>query len=184
MGKLKINDKVIVKETGKIGVVKGRDIISLENNKVRIEYIVKTDNGFDNWNAYSKSELEKVKNVPNQKKIPSFITNAKNGYMVTVVAIINNETIFKDSFDDDGYYRPYQKKGKHLRIGYAIFNPSDNYDHNIGINIAMHRAKNSPFCNILSDFSGEFNKETVMALLKVKGEYIADNIDKFIKGTK
>ena len=67
-----------------------------------------------------------------------------------------------------------------MSIGYAIYNPNDEYDEDFGIRIATHRAKKKPFCNILSDFSGEFNKETIDALLKVKGEYIANNITDFI----
>ena len=60
MSKLKTNDKVIVKATGKVGFIKGRDTIDLGDGRVKVEYIVKTGDGFDNWNTYSKNELEKV----------------------------------------------------------------------------------------------------------------------------
>ena len=62
MSKFKINNKVIVKETGKEGIIKGRDVIELGDGKVKVEYIVKTGNGFDNWGSYSKSEHEKYVN--------------------------------------------------------------------------------------------------------------------------
>ena len=67
-----------------------------------------------------------------------------------------------------------------MRIGYAIYNPDDEYDNTVGVRIATHRAKKSPFCHLISDFSGEFNTETVDALLRVKADYIVRNIDKFI----
>ena len=54
MSKFKINNKVIIKETGKEGIIKGRDVIELGDGKVKVEYIVKTGNGFDNWGVGKK----------------------------------------------------------------------------------------------------------------------------------
>lgn len=181
MSKLKINDKVIVKESGKTGVVKGRDVVELPDGKVRVEYIVKTGNGFEKWGTFKKNELEKVVPVKTEKAVPTLVLDAPNGYKVTLVAIVRNETVWKDSFDDNGYYSPYARKGKDLTIGYAIYNPNDVYDPDMGIRIAKHRAKTSPFCHLISDFNGEFNKETIDALLKVKGDYIVENIKHFIE---
>ena len=180
MSKIKINDKVIVKATGKTGVVKGRDVVEIPDGKIRVEYIVKTDNGFDNWATFKKKELEKVVSVKTEKAVPTLVVDAPNGYKVTLVAIVRNEIVWKDSFNENGLYSPYARKGKDLKIGYAIYNPNDAYDPDMGIRIAAHRAKTSPFCHLISDFNGEFNKETIMALLKVKGEYISKNIEKFI----
>jgi hypothetical protein len=180
MSKLKINDKVIVKESGKTGVVKGRDIVELPDGKVRVEYIVKTGNGFENWGTFKKNELERVVSVKTEKAVPTLVVDAPNGYKVTLVAIIRNETVWKDSFDENGYYSPYARKGKDLRIGVAFYNPNDTYDYDFGVSIATHRAKTSPFCHLISDFNGEFNKETIDALLKVKGEYIVNNIEHFV----
>lgn len=180
MSKLKINDMVIVKESGKTGVVKGRDVIELPDGKVRVEYIVKTGNGFDNWVSCKKNDLLKVLPGKANKPIPTLVVDAPNGYKVTLVAIVRNETVWKDTFDKDGYYHPYARKGKDLCIGYAIYNPNDKYDPDFGVRIATHRAKTTPFCHLVSDFNGEFNNQTVNALLKVKGEYITQNIDKFV----
>lgn len=180
MSKIKINDKVIVKKTGKTGVVKGRDTIALGDGRVKVEYIVKTDEGFENWNTYSKKELEKFLPTNEIKTTPTLVVDAPNGYKVTLVALVTNERVLKDAFDEDGYYAPYQRKGKDLKIGYAICNPNDKYDYDFGVRVATHRAKKSPFCHLISDFNGEFNKETVDALLHVKADYIVRNIDKFI----
>lgn len=180
MSKFKINDKVIVKESGKVGIIKGREVHELTDGKVRVEYVVKTGEGFENWISCTKKGLEKV--VPNKtpKEIPTLVVDAPNGYKVTLVAIVHNEVVWKDSFDEDGFYRPYARKGKDLKIGYAIYNPKDEYDTDFGVRIATHRAKKSPFCHLISDFSGEFNEETVNALLAVKGDYIVRNIEHFI----
>ena len=180
MSKLKINDKIIVKESGKIGIVKGRDFVELPDGKVRVEYIVKTGEGFDKWGTFKKNELEKFTNIKTMKAVPTLVVDAPNGYKITLVAIIHNKKIWKDAFDGEGYYSPYSRKGKELNIGYAIYNPSDEYNPDMGIRIATHRAKTSPFCHLESDFNGEFNTETVKALLKVKGDYIAKNIEHFV----
>lgn len=181
MSKLKINDKIIVKENGKVGVVKGREIKQLTDGKVKIEYVVKTGEGFDNWKAYRKNELERVNPIKTEKKLPTLVVDAANGYKVTLVAIVRNQTVWKDNIDEYGMFDTYPRKGKDLSIGYAIYNPNDEYDPDFGIRIATHRAKKRPFCHMVSDFNGEFNHETIMSLLKVKGIYIANNLEHFIQ---
>lgn len=181
MSKFKINDKVIVKENGMVGTIKGRDQIALPDGKVRVEYIVKTGEGFDNWNKYSKHEIAKVGKDEINKPLPTMVIDAPNGYKVTLIALVHSETVWKDDWDKNGFYSPYRRKGKELSMGYAIYNPNDEYDPVMGISIAKHRAKVSPFCHLVSDFNGEFNRETIDALLKVKGRYIANNIENFVR---
>ena len=180
MSKLKIGDKVLVKNNEKIGIIKGRELKELPNGKVEIEYVVKTGEGFDNWAAYNKHELKKVKSDKIEKHIPTLIIDADNGYKITLVGIVRNETVWKDSVDDMGFFNTYARKGKNLSIGYSIYNPNDKYDEDFGKRIAIHRAKKKPFCHMVSDFNGEFNHQTIMALLEVKGKYIANNLEHFI----
>ena len=69
MAKFKVNDRVRIIATGEVGTVKGRDIIPIEGSKrVKIEYIVKIGNGFDNWKSFSKNEIQSMKK---EKKEPS-----------------------------------------------------------------------------------------------------------------
>lgn len=178
MSKFKIGDKVIVKSTGKVGIIKGREVHEMENGRVAIEYVVKTGEGFQNWNAYGKKELAKLNLYDNEKAVPTLVVDAPNGYKVTLVALTKRENVW-NTFDDG--FNAYYRRGKRLCIGYAIYNPNDTYDEELGFRIAKHRAKKKPFCDIISGFSGEFNKETIDALLKVKGEYIAAHIDDFVK---
>src|SRR5574344_1172827 len=99
MSKIKINDKVIVKATGKTGIVKGREVHDEGNGHVKIEYVVKTGEGFSNWGTYSKNELTKVVRKKDEKVNPTIVLDAPNGYKVTLVAIVRNEDIWKDAFD-------------------------------------------------------------------------------------
>ena len=179
MSKLKTNDKVIVKTTGKVGVIKSRDMIDMGDGRVKVEYIVKTGDGFDNWNSYSKNELEKFFPTNEVKTIPTLVVDAPNGYKVTLVALVINDRVIKP-YRKNGVYDPHWHKVKYLRIGYAIYNPDDEYNHAFGVRLATHRAKKRPFCHLISDFNGEFNTETIDALLRVKADYIVRNIDKFI----
>lgn len=186
MSKLKIGDKVFVQGVNdnmpKCGIIKGREVIELPDNKVRIEYVVKTGDGFDKWGVYSKKEITKVNKTPKRKTPTTLVVDAPNGYKVTLVALVEKHTILKDVFvNDEGFFNQLvERKGRKLSIGYSIYNPNDTYDPELGTRIALHRAKKTPFCYITSEFGGEFNKETVEALLKVKGEYIAKNIEDFI----
>lgn len=173
MSKFKTNESVVIKATGQTGVIKSREIITDGPNHVKVEYIVKTGDGFENWGSYTKKELEKVHYQPTPKPNLSIVLDAKDGYKVTLVAIV------------DTTYGPYEMyRYKTLNIGYSIYNPNDEYNEEMGKRIATHRAKNRPFCYLFTYFGGEFNNETVMALLNVKGEYIVNNIDNFLPENK
>lgn len=184
MSKFRINDRVVVKKTNANGIIKGREVKDIGNGKVEVEYVVKTGDGFENWGAYSKEQLVKITNSKEATPIPTLVLDAANGYKVTLVAILTNHKIYDVYIDEDDNIIPYARKGKDLRIGYAIYNPNDEYDYKLGQRIATHRANNAPFCHLISDFNGEFNKESVDALLKVKGDYIVKNIDHFIDRKK
>lgn len=181
MSKLKIGDNVIVKETGNVGVVKGREIIPTEGLKNRIEYVVRTGNGFENWKAYSKNELEKLPvKEPSKKVYPKLVIETEGGYKVTVVALIDSKENIDYIYEDEDFL-PICSRTYRLRIGYSIYNPCDDYDEAIGERIALHRAKTDWFSCIHTRSKAEFTKETVSALLYTKGRYIADNIKKFVE---
>ena len=94
MSKLKTNDKVIIKATGKSGIIKGRDVVNLRDDKVKIEYIVKTDEGFENWGTFSKDELEKVTSKHKEK----------------LLEMIGNVEKYASTLEDkDGFYNQINK---------------------------------------------------------------------------
>lgn len=171
--KFKINDHVRIKATGEFGTVKGRDVIPVDGTKrVNIEYIVKTANGFSNWRAYTKNELEavcqKTKDLHEYVKVYDVV----DGFKITIYAkvdTINNNWI--------GKYRS-------LRIGFAIYSPEDEYSDTLGVRIARKRSRVSPFCSMNSSFSGEFNAATVEAIMDAKADYIKNNFGNFINRKK
>lgn len=190
MGKFKVNDSVRVIATGEIGTVKGREVIPVEDSKrVKIEYIVKVGKGFENWKSYSKKELETVRTEKEEPRVYTKVYDVVDGYKVTMYAKVDNRRTpwpwgdTKERVLSTGYsnYSPADVyKERVLSIGYSIYSPADVYNENLGIKIARHRSKSSPFCLMFSKFSGEFNASTVNAIMDVKADYIKNNFDKFI----
>lgn len=170
--RFKVNDHVRVIATGEVGTVKGREVLPVDGTKqVKIEYIVKVGNGFDNWKSYSKKELEAVRTVNEELRVYTKVYDIVDGYKITMYAKVNN------------YHTPWDTKERSLSVGYSIYSPADVYDENRGIKIARHRSKTSPFCLMYSEFSGEFNAATVNAIMDVKADYIKNNFNKFINRT-
>lgn len=176
----KVNDKVRIKATGEIGVVKGRDVISIDANKdfnkmVDVQYIVKISDGIDNWKAYTKKDLEKIHNYELPTKHEYIHTyDVVDGYKIILYSYVEN-------------YVPFDfphSNGKELSIGYSIYNPNDEFNEKIGVRIARSRSKKKPFCRMFSCFGGEFNKDTVEAIMNVKADYIKNNFSKFISKEK
>lgn len=171
--KFKVNERVRVIATGEIGIVKGRDILPVEGSKrVNIEYLVKVGNGFSNWKAFSKKELEPVRKEEEEARVYTKVYDVVDGYKITLYSKVYNH---KDWFNDISF------RYRELRIGYSIYNPDDEYNEQIGVKIARKRSRLSPFCRLTSDFNGEFNKETVEAIMDVKATYIKNHFDKFIQ---
>lgn len=178
MSKFKVDEVVFVKPLNTFGVVKGREIIPMGNNRIKIEYIVKTGDGFDNWNAYDKRDLEKEMWDEVEEDVPYQTFTTMEGFRVVMVAIVSPKDIFCEGNEYGDL--PYIRKGKELRIGYAICNPNDTFDEDFGVRMALSRARKKPFCHLMSGFGGEFPLSTIMALIQDKGEYIVANIDKFV----
>lgn len=176
MSRFKVNTNVVVKATGEKGIVKGCEVKELPNGKTLVEYVVKFGEGLENWKSFTKKELKKVVDVKEEKEIPFIVVDAPNGYKITLVGLVET---FVDPWSE--YFENEKRKSKRLCIGYSIHNPNDKYDLDLGMRIARHRAETAPFFHAVSSFTGEFNKETVYALLHVKGDYISANINNFIK---
>lgn len=170
MSRIKIGDEVVIKATSARGVVKGREVHSLNDNRVLVEYIVKTGTGWKNWTSCSKDELHKVVRRKRSKINPTIVMDAPGGYKVTLTGIVRNLPA-----DDT-----VRVRRKELRIGYSICNPLDEYSHRIGTHIAEHRAKTKPIACISSRYGCEFDDMTVASLLKAKGEYMVMNFDRFV----
>ena len=180
MSKFNVGEEVIVKSSGKVGVIKSREVIHKDDtNRTEITYVVKLGEGFENWKSFTKKELERKPRVDVSKlNVVSKTYKCNSGHILTMSAFTN---IFIDDFSYCQVTETMKMlKAKRLRIGYAICNPSDVFNENTGVKIAIHRAKTSPFCDVTSHFTGEFNNDTINALLDVKAEYIMKNLERFI----
>lgn len=172
--KLKVGDIVRIKDKNstKIGIIKGKEIIPLDGtSRVSIEYLVKPLGtvGFNSWIKTDRKGLERIQSedpTPKNEFVKEY--DADGGWKVMLFASTNKEK----QTDEHGSV-------KSLRIGYSIYNPNDTYSFKVGKRIAKRRASISPFCQMTSAFSGEFNYDTVNAIMDVKADYIIKNIDKF-----
>lgn len=181
MAKLNVNQKVIRKSDGKEGVIRAREVKSVENY-TDVKYLVDFGDGIENWAILTRKEM---KPQQNPKKGPKYIVrkyDVGDGKMVTMAAFVetmkNSDTVYDDDLGD---FLSYTTKGKVLSIGFSIYNGSDEYDFKIGEKYAIHRCKTNPFTMMSSLFSGEFNDDTVNAIMDVKAKYIIDNIDNFYR---
>lgn len=180
MSKFKVNEAVRIKATGEEGVVKAREVVSIDakTKHTTIQYIVKTGDGFSNWKAYNKKELAKYPtNVENpDAKYIKKVYDLPNGYKLTLVGLA--ETVKEYTFNADD--EPITTRAKTLNIGHAIYNPNDEYNERFGFRIAKNRIKTRPFAHLYSEFTGEFNYDTVVAIMDAKAKYIAENSERFI----
>lgn len=177
--KFKINDPVIVKTTGERGVVKSREVLPAgKENYTRIEYVVKLGEGIENWKSFTRSELQSIPRVQKVDRGTVKVYDMGDGYKLTLVG---KTQVFKDVIyesETDDYFNIRLKK---FRIGHSIYNPIDEYDEKMGYKIANNRLKRNPFCNMASDFTGEFDAQTIEAIMDAKAKYIIANKERFIK---
>ena len=189
--KFRVNDNVVVRATGEQGVVVSRDNRFDEaTQRSTVTYVVKFGDSLKDFKEFSRKELKRVQVEPTYPKYNFKVYDGPNGYKLTMVGVTDIICLYNDILEavndvigvPDGYETPATFKCKELNIGFAIYNPEDEYDVNTGVKIARHRALNSPFCHLTADFLGEFNEATVNALLDVKAQYILDNFDRFVSG--
>ena len=169
MSKFHVNQKVLSVVDGREGVIKAREIKSVENY-TEVKYLVDFGDGIDNWKVMTKKDIKKcLPPVAGWRWI-------KKEYLVgdgkTVTLAANVETV-KDTWIGIG--------GRLLRIGFSIYNGVDEYNPKFGYKIAMHRAKYNPFTTMASRFTSEFGYDTVVAIMDAKAKYIIDHIDKFYR---
>lgn len=180
MAKFKVNETVCVKDTFESGVIKSIERVVTPNGETKVEYVVKHGEGFSNWKKYNRKQLEHFNDKKTKdEQFDYWVEETPDSlYKILLVGIVDKEEVQGYNSDLDRFYI---RHGRILSIGYSICNPSDKYNFGQGLRIAKHRSKKCPFCKLTSAFGGEFNHETVMALLEVKGKYIAKNIEKFVQ---
>lgn len=181
MSKFKINEKVVSIETGKVGVVRVRDV--QHNGKTTtVKYMVDFGGGMESWVIMTKNQLKRLAKTNEQR--PCIIREYPHGdkqKLIMVAGVENKSYLLDNPNPTDWYDEFYEKKGKKLSIGFSIYNGVDEYDSVIGIKYAKHRMKHNPFCHMESKFGGEFNNSTVEAIMDVKAKYIEEHWDEFYR---
>lgn len=175
MSKLRIHEKVTHLETGKVGIIKNCEVIHEGKNTI-VKYLVDFGGGIQNWKIATRKEIKRVNKKKNNGHIYTSCLKYKDGqelYMVGKVEKVDYLPLFTDDIPS--------LKGIKLRVGFSIYNGKDEYNETIAYKIAMHRLKTCPFATMYSTFTGEFNEQTVMAILQAKAQYIMDNWNNFYR---
>ena len=175
MARFKVNETAIIKESGKKCVIKGIETRHAEtedgHKRTDVTYVARTEDG--DWGFLRRHELEKL-NTELKPKVPFMVFDADKGWKVVVVGIREyiGDKIFKKSYG----------KIVCLSIGFSIYNPVDKWDLKQGIRVAKYRAKKRPLAEMISyRNTNEFGKETIEGIMRAKGEYILNNLEKFAK---
>lgn len=182
MSKIKIGDKVIVKATNTVGTVMGREQTELGENKVQVEYVVKTGDGFENYKAYDRKDLERIptQEKPNSRTYPriyNYEHTCEDGRTIVTTGVV-------DTYHEFDFKELRNVKRKVLFVGYAICHPSDENDKEIGAEIALNRAYTKPLAYFETPFVGEFREDFVTLILQSKAKFVEENIEKFIERDK
>ena len=172
MARFKVNETVIIKENGKKGVVKGIEKKHQEKH-TDITYVVRSADG--EWKMYTRKEISKLP-AAEVMADPYITIEANNGWRVLVTAI--RKPLYYEEEVGNNKTIPHSM-GVELYVGFSIFNPADIYDEEHGLRIARYRAKQRPLSAMYSANKKEFGRETITAILRAKGEYIVNNLDKF-----
>ena len=184
MSNLTKGKKVRIKATGEIGVIKDFERIKRQSGKMEdVTYLVKLSDKAG-WVQCQRNNLQLLVDVSENKERvypKTYVyeeTIPENGRTITVVGVVDVASI--------PHYLPYEKrvtekayKCKTLSVAYAICHPEDEYDHDYAVKLATKRCDWRPMAEYTSPQTGEFRPDIVDAILKVKCEYIKNNIDKF-----
>lgn len=73
---------------------------------------------------------------------------------------------------------------KGLKIGFSICNPTDTFNEEMGITIAVGRARKNAEYALVASSHGYINTKTVQAFLEQEAEYFKHNPEYLIKGYK
>lgn len=169
MAKFRINERVYVPSLDQYGVVRIHDVLH-DHEKMHTEskYYVLLEGEERNYEWFRREQLQKC--TPKEQKkceIYAKTYQADNNRSVTLVAEVITFKVGRSKFRD-------------LFIGASFYNGVDDYDALVGYKIAKSRIKTSPFCTMHSGFGGEFNADTVNAIMDAKGKYLVEHIDEFV----
>lgn len=180
MAKFKINQEVESVKSGKRGYIKAREVNTV-NNFTTVKYLVDFGEGIEKWKVVTKKEIKPVPKKAECDGVIYKVYKLANGMAITIAARVETFVSYAPSYNDDyDDCALIKTKNRVLTIGYSIYNGVDTYNEEIGKKYAKHRCIKDPFTTMYSSFGGEFNYDTVVAIMDAKAKYIADNIKQFL----
>ena len=177
MSKFRINERVKCVETGNAGVIKARDVVH-DGNRTEVKYLVDFGGGIDNWKIVKKKDIAKFERKTNEPNYIYHEFKLKDGKSIMFAGLVTPKHF---EVGNDLMLDNYIKKGKKLNIGFSIYNGSDLYSQEVGKKYARHRCKHKAFASMESSFGGEFNHDTVVAIMAAKAKYIEEHIEEFYR---
>lgn len=171
MAKFKVGDNVVMIKDGSKGIVRARDIYNADGTTV-VKYMVDFGGGIDKWKVVSRNDISKIaKSTQKRELIVKEYDHDNNQKLILVARIRNRHAKVPE----------IPLKGKIMEIGFSIYNGTDDYRFETGVKFALHRIKSRPFCRMESNFTGEFNNDTVEAIMDVKAKYIKNHWSEFYR---
>ncbi len=193
MSKIKIGDRVRIVKNGLTGTVVGREQKMLDDGKSKVEFIVKTGDGFENYAPYVRKDIVKViptikeKNNSTYPRVYNYEHKCADGRTVVLTGIVDTfreDVTEREAYGDVTVFETVRIKKKSLSVGYAICHPSDGHDKNVGAEIAYNRAIRKPLAYFETDFMGEFREDFVTLILAAKAKFVEENMERFINRDK
>jgi hypothetical protein len=187
----KKGERVEFKEKEGYGVIV--DVIvkksATEDAKPRCEilYLVKPDGAedFDQYLVCSRKDLrhEQIENVNDLREHFQSNIDIGDGFKLLMYGYVFDGPLcvgHNDIAHGFSSYTMVDEIKKQLYITYAICSKDDEYDIWEGLKLCRHRLKEQPYIKMYAEREGEFDSETVKAILLAKANYIKQHRDRFI----
>lgn len=106
----------------------------------------------------------------------------ERNFVMAAISVVLGEDDPCYATDCDGYNEQELVKG--IKIGYAICNPIDEFDEDLGVTIAVGRARKNSEWALFATQPGYINTRVVQAFLEQEANYLAENPERYIAGYK
>lgn len=183
MSNLTKGKRVRLKSTGECGVIKDIERVKRTDGVYEdVHFLVKMDK--PGWVTCERDALDLLVPVKiEQRTVYPKVYSVKRTVGERTITLVGEVDIWKDIpiSNIEGNNITIEKgRTKRFAIGWAICHPDDE-DGDFGFALALKRCDERPMAEYYCPYMGEFRQDIVMAMLNVKMDYIANNIDKFIK---
>lgn len=106
----------------------------------------------------------------------------ERNFVMAAVSVVLDENDPCYVTDCDGFNEQELVKG--VKVGYSICNPIDEFDEDLGVTIAVGRARKNSEWALFATQPGYINTKVVQAFLEQEANYLAENPERYIAGYK